>query len=149
MASPIWVSEFCHVYTTLRKLYVFISFQFEWHMIVVTVFLSILNQMEFHLVQNRKENCQHDHIPFNVKGNGNRVLSRRQLYDESFQERWYTRCSISDLLSYPLIIVVKETSKSSLIITENILHFLWTWTTFKSRGKWIYLLLELSSFTTI
>ena len=35
-------------------------------MIVVTVFLSILNQMEFHLVQNRKDNCQHDHIPFNV-----------------------------------------------------------------------------------
>ena len=26
-------------------------------MIVVTVFHSILNQMEFHLVQNRKENC--------------------------------------------------------------------------------------------
>ena len=32
-------------------------------MIVVTVFLSILNQMEFHLVENRKENCHHDHIP--------------------------------------------------------------------------------------
>ena len=42
-------------------------------MIVVTVFLSILNQMEFHLVQNRKENCNHDHIPFNLKGNGNIV----------------------------------------------------------------------------
>ena len=25
--------------------------------------------MEFHLVQNRKENCHHDHIPLNVKGN--------------------------------------------------------------------------------
>ena len=44
-------------------------------MIVATVFLSILNQMEFHLVQNRKENCPHDHIPFNVKGNGNIVFS--------------------------------------------------------------------------
>ena len=32
-------------------------------------------QMEFHLVQNRKENCHHDHIPFNVKGNGNIVFS--------------------------------------------------------------------------
>ena len=47
----------------------------EWDMIVVTVFLSILNQMEFNLVQNRKENCNHDHIPFNLKGNGNIVFS--------------------------------------------------------------------------
>ena len=31
--------------------------------------LSILNQMDSHLVQNRKENCHHDHIPFNFKGN--------------------------------------------------------------------------------
>ena len=44
-------------------------------MIIVTVFHSILNQMEFHLVQNRKENCHHDHILFNVKGNGNKVFS--------------------------------------------------------------------------
>ena len=34
-----------------------------------------LTQMEFHLVQNRKENCHHDHIPFNVKGNGNIAFS--------------------------------------------------------------------------
>ena len=47
-----------------------ISFQIEWDMIVVTVFHSILNLMEFHLAQNRKENCHHDHIPFNLKGNG-------------------------------------------------------------------------------
>ena len=31
--------------------------------------------MEFHLVHNRKENCHHDHILFNVKGNGNIVFS--------------------------------------------------------------------------
>ena len=36
---------------------------------------DFLNQMEFHLVENRKENCYHDHIPFNVKGNGNVVFS--------------------------------------------------------------------------
>ena len=42
-------------------------------MIGVIVFLSILNQMEFHLVQNRKENCHHDDIPFNLKGIGNIV----------------------------------------------------------------------------
>jgi len=47
-----------------------IFFQIEWDMIVVTVFLSILNQMEFNLVQNRKENWHHDQIPFNLKGNG-------------------------------------------------------------------------------
>ena len=52
-----------------------ISFQIEWDMIVVTVFLSIFNQMEVHLVQNWKENCHHDHIPFYVKGNGNIVFS--------------------------------------------------------------------------
>ena len=31
--------------------------------------------MEFHLDQNRKENCHHDHIPFNVEGNENQVFS--------------------------------------------------------------------------
>ena len=33
-----------------------ISFQIEWNMIVVTVFLKILNQMEFHLVHIFKRN---------------------------------------------------------------------------------------------
>ena len=61
--------------TYTEKNYVSISFHIEWDMIVVTVFLSISNQMEFHLVQNRKENCHHDHIPFNLKGNGNIVFS--------------------------------------------------------------------------
>ena len=52
-----------------------ISFQIEWDIIVVTVFLSILNQMEIHLVQNCKENCHHNHIPLNLKGNWNQVFS--------------------------------------------------------------------------
>ena len=30
-----------------------------------------MNQIEFHLVQNRNEDCHYDHIPFNSKGNGN------------------------------------------------------------------------------
>ena len=55
--------------------YLSFSFHIEWDMIVVTVLLSIFNQMEFDLVQNRKENCHHDHIPFNLKGNGNIVFS--------------------------------------------------------------------------
>ena len=47
-------------------------------MIVVTVLLSILNKMEIHLVQNRKENCHHDHIPFNLKGNRIEVFECRR-----------------------------------------------------------------------
>ena len=31
--------------------------------------------MKFHLVQNRKGNCHHNHIPFNLKGNGILVFS--------------------------------------------------------------------------
>ena len=62
-------------------------------MIVVTGFLSILNQMDFHLVQNRKENCHHDQIPLNLKeGNGNIVFAvyipAREDYErELFAER--------------------------------------------------------------
>ena len=44
-------------------------------MIVVIVLLSILNQIEINLVQNRKENCHHDNIPFNLRGNGILVFS--------------------------------------------------------------------------
>ena len=44
-------------------------------MIVVTVFYSILNLMEIHVVQNRKENCHHDHIPFHLKGNRIQIFS--------------------------------------------------------------------------
>ena len=35
---------------------------------------DFLNQIEIHLVQIQKENGHHDHIPFNVKGNGIRVF---------------------------------------------------------------------------
>ena len=51
------------------------SFHIEWDMIIVTVFLSMMNQMEFHLVQNWKENCHHDHIPFNVEGKNIRIYT--------------------------------------------------------------------------
>ena len=47
-----------------------------------TVFLSILNQVDFHLVQNRKENC---HISFNLKGNGILVFSVHGLDVEPFE----------------------------------------------------------------
>ena len=43
---------------------------------VLTVFLLIFwTKWNSILVQNQKENCHHDHIPFNVKGNGNIVFS--------------------------------------------------------------------------
>ena len=38
------------------------------NIVVVTAFISILNQMEFNFIQNQKENCHHDHIPFNYQG---------------------------------------------------------------------------------
>ena len=60
---------------------IFISFQFEWDMIVVTVFLPIFNQMELHFVQNREEYFHQDHILFNLKGNENTVFS---VYTSSF-----------------------------------------------------------------
>ena len=55
--------------------YISFYFKIERNMIVVTVFISILNQIDFHLVQNRTENCHHDHIPLNLKGNGKQVFS--------------------------------------------------------------------------
>ena len=42
---------------------------------------DFLNQMEFHWVPNRNENYRHDHIPFNVKGNGNIVFSANAFAD--------------------------------------------------------------------
>ena len=54
-----------------EKNFISISSHIEWDMIVGAVFLSILNRMESHSVQNRKGNCHHDHIPFNLKVNRN------------------------------------------------------------------------------
>jgi len=51
-----------------------IPFKLNGIYIMATVFHSIY-WMEFHLVQNRTENCHHDHIPFKVKGIGNIVFS--------------------------------------------------------------------------
>ena len=42
-------------------------------MIVVTVFLSNMNQMKSNLARNQKENCHYDHIPLKLKGNRNLV----------------------------------------------------------------------------
>ena len=49
-------------------------------MVVVTVFL--LNQMDIHLVQNQKENCHYNYVPFRLKGNVFSVcnLARQIIY---------------------------------------------------------------------
>ena len=61
----------------LKNEYQFVVYQkirVEKQSAAIQMNLRILNQMDFHLVQNRKVNCHLDHIPFNVKGNGNRVF---------------------------------------------------------------------------
>ena len=70
-SKNIVITSFSQVPHLHREIFtrVYISFQIEWDMIVMTVFLSILNQGEFNLVQNRKKNCHDNHIPFNLKGN--------------------------------------------------------------------------------
>ena len=40
-------------------------------MVVMRGFLSIVNKRELILVENPRENCNHDHIPFDLKGNEN------------------------------------------------------------------------------
>ena len=42
------------------------SYQIERNTILVTVFHSIMNQTNFRLVQNQKENCYSDRIPFST-----------------------------------------------------------------------------------
>ena len=50
------------------------SFQIERYTIVETVFLLIMNPMDFRLVHNQKEICRYDRIPFNLKITRKRFL---------------------------------------------------------------------------
>ena len=63
---------------------------------------DFLNQMGIHLVQNREKSCHHDHIPFNLKGNGILVLSV-QTYVLAVRETGVSRgnhvCQIEDTSS--------------------------------------------------
>ena len=43
--------------------------------------------------KNLKENCHHDHIPFNSKGNGNMVFTVYRLTD-----MWSSFCSLSEIV---------------------------------------------------
>ena len=46
------MNKFGRIISLHGENYISISFHIEWDMVVMTVFLSILNQMKFHLVQN-------------------------------------------------------------------------------------------------
>ena len=60
--------------------------------------------MEFHLVQNRKENCHRDHISFNVKGNGNIVFSvYKTPVDSSLEASIHENGKCSSLYLYEAI----------------------------------------------
>ena len=50
----------------------------------MTVFLLILKQMEFHLVQNRKGRLSPQPYPFDLKENRNKVFSVCKLKSEYF-----------------------------------------------------------------
>ena len=83
-------------------------------MIVRKVFLSILNQMEFHWIQNRMENCHHDHIPLNLKGNGNIVFS---VYAPQPVFTWIRATTQETMLLH-----VKFSLKEHLIVNDNYFH---------------------------
>ena len=65
----------CLTDSTLRKLYFHFLSNWMGYYRDDSFPFDFLNQMEIHLVQNRKENCHHDHILFNLKGNGNIIFS--------------------------------------------------------------------------
>ena len=66
-----------------------------------TIFLLILNQLEFHLAQNWKKNYHHDHIPFNLKGNENIVLSVHGFeFIQMWLDNWILRIVIYILWKY-------------------------------------------------
>ena len=64
-------------------------------------------KIEFHLVQNRNENCHHDHIPFNLKGNGNRVFSVKAEFG-SPQTVWCARFAFLIFLMNRIQTVAKK-----------------------------------------
>ena len=86
-------------------------------MIVVTVFLSILIHMEFNLVQNRKETCHHDHIPFTVKGIGIIVFS---VYTAVFLETLTLLNTVTGVLSACCIWYCKRAHYSGVLLFVNL-----------------------------
>ena len=108
-----------------------ISFHIEWDMIVVTVFLSILNQMEIYLVQSRKGNCHHNHIPFNVKGNENIIFFSVQDYTILFS--WVDMIELQFAL-----IIVRENVHNNSFFVQNLIA---GWKSSSLTKSWIITLL--------
>ena len=87
--GPPHMSDYNRNYSCMAKLeslqayvhhcenYISISFHIEWDMNHDHGDSSVPfgSNRQFHSVQNRKENCHHDHIPFNLKGYGNIIFS--------------------------------------------------------------------------
>ena len=69
-----WLSETWHVSSLRKPVFHFLSHWMGYDRGDSFPF-DFLNQMEIHLVKNWKENCDHDHIPFSLKGKGNIVFS--------------------------------------------------------------------------
>ena len=52
-----------------------VCFQIEWNMTVVTVFISVMDQTVFSLVQKiERKSIKDDHIPFDLEWNGDLLL---------------------------------------------------------------------------
>ena len=84
----------------------------------------ILNQMEFHLIQNRKENCHHNHIQFNVKGIGSIAFS---VYSIATTE--WLKCAFNSLL-IPLYFFLQELFH--LLHVQKWIHFIMTSNLYRS-----------------
>ena len=83
-------------------------------------FLSFLNQMEFHLVQNRKENCPHDHIPFNMEGNENIVFS---VYIPAYKEKRPQNTAVHLDKMFPPILFPHRRKKKGFAGWKNYKNF--------------------------
>ena len=56
----------------------------HWNRVNIDNFLFIVNQTEFYLTYDRKENCQYDNILFNSIGSDNLFLgTHREIFSES------------------------------------------------------------------
>ena len=97
-------------------------------------------KIEFHLVQNRKENCHHDHIPFNVKEIGFIVFS---VWDSAIREE--ENLLIIKYL-HPLSVRLKGTcdrwgrnlteNKNKLLVIMHLQSVVWDSTSVTRKTCW-------------
>ena len=83
--------------------------------------------MEFYLVQNRKENRHHDHIPFNLKGNRNTVFSVWDEMPASLMKRWRNMIGVkfsNEIDSLKLVIGILPNCRLSWAILVRITRYI-------------------------